>query len=384
MDSITTGATVVHVHAPDGVLYLQGHRNELQAADLTGGANFDTQGASTMHGSADKVHLEFGGHNLLQTVHMQGSVKLVEPPKPAAGAGPQPPVPQQVKTGPAGSPAGASLHGQTIELAADAIDFWLDHGNQLRRAETSENAQIILTPQAPAAARPASGPPGTERTVVTARKFYAAFRNNRLNSLIGQPDARVVSYVGGQGNRVSTSQLLEVAFSSAGEVSQITQRENFQYHEALPNGMDRAGWAQLAVYSMADDTLTLNGSPRIIEGGMTTTARVIHMDRKNGDASADGSVKTTYNDVKLQPGGALLASGEPTHITARSMTAKRATGVAHYFGDARLWQGKTTIDAPVIDFDRDKRTVVAVGGNSPEAEDTSGSSLPEENPSIPC
>jgi lipopolysaccharide export system protein LptA len=384
IDSTTTGASVIHVHAPDGVLYLQGHRNELQSADLTGHAEFDTHGASTMYGSADKIHMEFAGHNLLQTVHMQGSVRMVEPPKPAASV-PQPSVLQPAKVALAGAPgqggtASSSLHGQTIELTADAVDFWLDRGNQLRRAETSENAQITLTPQAASSARPSAAFAGTERTVVTARKFYAAFRNNRLDSLIGKPDARVVSYVGGQGNRVSTSQLLDVLFSAAGEISQITQRDNFQYREALPNGTERAGWAQLAVYSMTDDTLTLNGSPRIIEGGMTTTAHVIHMDRKNGDANADGNVKTTYNDVKPQAGGALLASGEPTHVTAHSMTASRTGGVAHYFGDARLWQGVNTIEAPVIDFDRDKRTVIAIGGNSQEAKDAPGSSLPGRKP----
>jgi lipopolysaccharide export system protein LptA len=58
-----------------------------------------------------------------------------------------------------------------------------------------------------------------------------------------------------------------------------------------------------------------------------------------------------------------LASGDPIHVTARTMTAQQAGGTAHYAGAARLWQGTSIIEAPTIDFDRDKRTVVALGGN---------------------
>jgi lipopolysaccharide export system protein LptA len=43
------------------------------------------------------------------------------------------------------------------------------------------------------------------------------------------------------------------------------------------------------------------------------------------------------------------------------MIAHRNGGTARYSGGARLWQGANIIEAPSIDFDRDKRTVVAQG-----------------------
>lgn len=379
VDSTTTGPTTIHIRAPEGVFYLAGHDNELQRGDLAGGASFDTQGVSAMFGSADTVHLDFATQNRLEKTHAQGHVKIIQPPKPGSTSQPQ------VKTG---NNPDLGMHAQTVELDADALDLWLVNGNQLVRGETSEKAQIVLTPQ-----KPHSSPQqkaessknrqpvqrtlasaeagGGEHTVITAAKFYAGFKDNRLDSLIGVPDARVVSYTPGEPDRVSTSRTIEVSFLPAGGIAQVVQRDSFHYLEHLPNRTDRIGWAQLAVYSPATDTLTLTGQPRVVEGGMTTTARVVRMEHQSGEAFAEGDVKTTYSDVQPQPNGALLAGGEPIHVTARSMTAQHATNMARYTGDARLWQATSIVQAPVIDFDRDKRTVIASTSSekapSPEA-----------------
>jgi lipopolysaccharide export system protein LptA len=364
VDSTTTGPTTLHVRAPEAILYLQGRSNELQRANLTGGAIFETSGLNTMFGSSDSVLMQFAAKSQLSQLHAQGNVKMIQPPK--AGAPILPP-----------KPGGAGLstsHAQTMELNADAIDFWLANGNELQRAETSPNARITLTPEPPAVPEPkntttpnpanmsamASAQPG-QRTVITAAKFYASFKENRIQSMIGKPDARVVSYTPGQADKVSTSQQIEAEFAPEGGVSHVTQQGKFQYTEHLPGGGDRAAWADSAVYSSATETLVLNGRPRVVEGGMTTTARVVRMDRKNGDASAEDNVKTTYSELKPQPGGALLASGEPIHVTARAMTAQRGTGLAHYTGDARLWQSANVVAASTIDFDRNSRNVLATG-----------------------
>jgi lipopolysaccharide export system protein LptA len=56
------------------------------------------------------------------------------------------------------------------------------------------------------------------------------------------------------------------------------------------------------------------------------------------------------------------------------MTARTASGVARYRGAARLWQGANLIEAPSIEFDRERRTLVATawesageGGRAPQA-----------------
>ena len=65
--------------------------------------------------------------------------------------------------------------------------------------------------------------------------------------------------------------------------------------------------------------------------------------------------------MKEQPNGALLASSSPIHVTAHSMTAHDAGGIALYAGNARLWQDANIIEAPSIQFDRDRRFVTAQG-----------------------
>jgi lipopolysaccharide export system protein LptA len=94
---------------------------------------------------------------------------------------------------------------------------------------------------------------------------------------------------------------------------------------------------------------------------MTTTAQTIRISRVNGDALAEGNVKSTYSDLKAQPDGAMLASADPIHVTSRSMTAHRSPAVAVYTGDARLWQNANVVEAPTLQFDRDQRSIVARG-----------------------
>jgi lipopolysaccharide export system protein LptA len=83
------------------------------------------------------------------------------------------------------------------------------------------------------------------------------------------------------------------------------------------------------------------------------------VNRKSGDISADGNVKSTYSDLKPQPNGALLASGDPIHVTARSVVAHKDPGAAVYTGGVRLWQQANVVEAPSVEFDRNHRSVEA-------------------------
>jgi len=120
-------------------------------------------------------------------------------------------------------------------------------------------------------------------------------------------------------------------------------------------------WANTARYTPADQLLVLTRSPRVVNGAMTTSANTIRINRASGDALAEGDVKSTYSELKEQPNGALLASSSPIHVTARTMTVHNTPGVALYTGKARLWQDANIIEAPSIQFDRDRRFVAAQG-----------------------
>ena len=46
-------------------------------------------------------------------------------------------------------------------------------------------------------------------------------------------------------------------------------------------------------------------------------------------------------------------------MTAQHMIGQSSPGVAHYTGNVRLWQGDNVVRAPKIDFDDQKRSIVA-------------------------
>src|SRR6185437_15494399 len=70
-------------------------------------------------------------------------------------------------------------------------------------------------------------PAGPVRTVVTARTFHATFNEqNRMQTLHGAPNAKIISLTPGQPQRVSTSRVLDVAFAPDGQVSNLVQTGN--------------------------------------------------------------------------------------------------------------------------------------------------------------
>ena len=256
-----------------------------------------------------------------------------------------------------------------MEIAADQLDFQLENGTSSRPATPSARPAITIFP-APGSTRqaeerqhqrqgnrrripqlslpPASSTPPSTATIAS-RRCTAA------------PDSRIVSTSPGEPEKVSVSRNLDVTFAPDGGVQKLVQTGDFQYHEASakPDTGGREAFADVATYTPSDAMLLLTGSPRVIDGGMTTTATTVRINRQTGDGFADDNVKTTYSDLKPQPDGALLASSDPIHVTAQHMTAHKQPGVAHYTGNVRLWQTANVVRAPKIDFDDQKRSLVA-------------------------
>ena len=342
------GPTIVDISGPRGVLNM-GPQNAVQQAMVSGGAKYNTRGENLSHGSADTFILDFEADNQPKLLHMVKNARMRQEPQP----------------GKPGSP------GQPMEIAADQLNFVLENGNELKTGDTVGKAQITIFPS-PAGAKPAKSAPKTGQdfgsangtTVATAGKFHATFGDdNRMQRLHGSPEARIVSSSPGEPDKISTSQNLDVSFAPDGGAEKLIQTGDFTYHEPSPKPDTgrRAMFADKATYTPADQILVLNGSPRAIDGGMTTTADVIRLNRGSGEALADGGVKTTYSDLKPQPDGALLAASDPVHVTALHMTSHSQPSVAHYTGNVRLWQTANVVRAPVIDFDQQNRTIVAHG-----------------------
>src|SRR5271157_278293 len=338
------GPTIVDIVGPRGDLNM-GPKNAVRQALLSGGAKFDTHGANVTHGSADTFVVDFDDQKQASRFHMIKNARMMQEPKPG-------------KSGPSGQP---------MAIEADQLDYQLENGNQLKAGDTVGKASITILPS-PAASKPpknASGGQdtgGNATTVATAGKFHATFDdNNRMKTLHGSPDSRIVSTSPGQPEKVSTAHNLDVLFGPDGGAEKLVQSGDFRYHEASakPDTAGRSAFADVATYTPGDYMLVLTGSPRIIDGGTTTTAEVVRINRQTGDGFADNDVKTTYSDLKPQPNGALLANSDPIHVTAQHMTGQKQPGLAHYTGNVRLWQTDNMVRAPKIDFDNEKRSMVA-------------------------
>jgi len=346
------GQSEIRARSDRADLQLAGTRNQLTLAVLTGNVHLETNGAQPADGDAGRAILHFGPNQVLEKVHAEGGVHLwqnrvaqntgLEKEKNIAGTvsvdtvahpGPLPAKTTSLQTG-----------AQQVEMTAPVMDFIVKNGNQLQSAETTGPPQITI-----------SQPDTKQKTVVTAERFTAKFsEKNRLNSLHGEPESKIVSSVPGQPDRISTSPTLDVLFGEQGDISTITQAGGLTY----VSGTQRA-FAQRGTYTAADEMLVLIGSPRVLDSGMTTTAQTIRFNRTSGDAFAEGNVKSTYSDLKAQPDGGMLASSDPIHVVSHAMTAHRSSNVAVYSGNARLWQNSSVVEAPTLEFNRVQRSLVA-------------------------
>ena len=349
------------VRSDEAEFLLTGKQNRLRTVILTGHVELERAGAQPMQGTAGRVILDYAGQNQLQKVHALDQVRLTQS---AASHNTAVAKGSTKDSGP-----------QDFTLTASAVDFVVVDGRFLDRAETFGPAQITIlsAPTAqpgPRTSKPQSTPaPAAQQTVVTAGKFNARFEtvdgSSRLTAIHGAPDARIVNRGPGQPERVSTSETVDATFLPQGGIATVTQQGNVVYtDDQSPDKRTRAT-ADLARYTPADQMLTLTGTatgnPRVVEGGMATTANTIRINRATGEALAEGDVKSTYSELQEQPNGSLLASSSPIHVTARSMTARNHPAVAIYTGGARLWQDANVIEAPTIQFDREHRSLVAQG-----------------------
>jgi lipopolysaccharide export system protein LptA len=343
----------MHTTADQAEFLLEGKQNLLRTATMTGNVHMEQSGPQPMQGDAGRVIMSFAGQNQLQRVHAVDGVRMTQ--KAASG------------TKPAGK--GAASGPQDFEIAAPIIDFAVAQGHILQHAVTSGAAQITITQaQAAAPAVPqnsAAKSASPQTTVVTAGKFDAQFAyadgRDRITNVHGAPNARIVNSAPGQPDRVSTSDSVDAVLLPQGGIDYVTQLGNVAYTDGLQPDKRMQAWSNSAHYTPSDQMLVLTGNPRVTTGGMATTANSIRMNRATGDALAQGDVKSTYSDLKEQPDGALLASSSPIHVTAQSMTAHKSPGTSLYSGNARLWQDANIIEAPTIEFDRDRRFVTALG-----------------------
>jgi len=333
------GPTQLALHSEQAEIFLAGQRSQLHQAVVSGNVHIVTSGTQNTEAFADRAVLDFVEGSVLSKARAEGDVKLIQRGSSQAG----------------GAQQGGQTHSSTaqqVQVTASAIDFLAKNG-RLSEGQTSGPAEITISPVNSSPGQAVAG----QVTHVTAGQFTATLDNsNRLQTLHGSPNAVITSATPGQPDRVSTSAALDVAFRTQGGIDTIVQQGDVRYHDG-----QRRAFADKGVFTPGNHLIVLSGAPRVTGQGLTTTADSVRLNRESGEATAEGNVKSTYSELKPQPNGALLASSDPIHVTARSMQARRDSGVARYSGDARLWQGPNVVRGSTISFDRDARSMVAEG-----------------------
>jgi len=312
-----TGSKGFEISAPEGELEMAG-ANQARSGSLSGGVTFASKSDSPAEGKAGKILLTFGAANRVSKARAENSVQLKQ---------------------------GAT--GKSQELHAVAVDLFVKDGRRLEKAVTSAGPAEIVRDQ------------GTGKTTISAGRFETTFNDqNRPSSLYGTPDTKIVDSTPGKPDRILSARELTAKFNEKGEIVSAEQTGDFHYEE----GTQKAS-AERARYGAVEETISLFGSPRVLDSGVTLTADSIQLNRKTRNAFAQDNVKTTYTNITAQPSGAMLASADPIHVTGTTVTLNAATGVARY-SKARLWQGANIVEAPTISFDRTKRSLQAQGSQS--------------------
>jgi lipopolysaccharide export system protein LptA len=140
------------------------------------------------------------------------------------------------------------------------------------------------------------------------------------------------------------------------------------------------GRAADAVFDAAANLVHLTGAVEVQDESSALFADRVDVNRATGDATANGAVRVTYvqasdpaADASTAPAAgsgpnaatasARTVAREPVHVLAARAVAHKATGLAEFFGDAhapaRLWQGASQVEAPVLDFYRNEKRLLA-------------------------
>lgn len=306
--------------------------NLLQKAVLTGAVSVRATGASALDGAAGRAVIDFTGRNHIAQVRASEAVRFQQ-----KGAG---------------RPATA--------VEADVVDFFFRGKSQLQRAVTSGASKITMQPEG------AGGGAANSTSVITAAGFTAAFTaQNRMSSLSGTPNAKLVTTTPGQPERVVSAHRMVASFDTRSaartSIRNIEVEGKVDYKEG-----QRSATAERGRFNPGDDTLHLEGSPRVQddESGFIIAAKTLRLNRRSGEVSGQDDVKTTYRQVRANAGGAMFSGSDPIHATSQAVSANRSTGVARFTGGARLWQGANMVQAPTIVFERDRRALTATGNNT--------------------
>jgi lipopolysaccharide transport protein LptA len=240
------------------------------------------------------------------------------------------------------------------QLSAEWIDLTMASDGSITSLGSRENVQ---------AAFPATGG-GVARTVEAASLTATGAAGQGITAM---HFAEGVTFReapdGGRPARTARSRTLDLALAAGtGELQDARFKDKFTFEE----GNLRASSAS-AVYQVTKGILTVTGrdgnvSPQVADARMTVDADTIEVTLTPRRLAAQGSVRSMLKAGRDdRTGASLLSSMEAAFVTASRLSYDEESGRGVYSGQARLWQGETTVRAETITLDDKRGDLTAVG-----------------------
>ena len=344
------------VSAPRGTMTL-GERAQPRAAHLSGGVLYAAKDtARQTEGAAATADANFTPAGELRQVLLGGGVRLEDGGAVATGR--------------------RSLTAEHVMLA-----FVTDGagGRQwVREARATGDAALLSTAPAPPAGT-APRPLSSElRADTLVAQLSLAGKQEQITALEGEGHTSLHRVSSDGAELRSTGEHLQASFAEptgAGDssvVSNVTLRSAVQQGEVhleqntpatakSPSGTTHAS-ASRAALDGATHVLALSGAVQLSQPEGLLWAETVTLHQGSGDAEASGSVKASYR---------AKTEAAPVAILAAQAELRRGSRQATFFGSpgklARMWQGGSSIEAPVIALNEAARTLAAHGLGAAEA-----------------
>ncbi len=344
----------------------------------------DDEPAGTSQGRADDVLASFDPAGNPRHVVMTGGVMLNE----HAGANQRQLQAARVELelGGGGKQPLVVRGGQAFR-AADGKPAWLRLVDSSGRTKTANQPTASLTTDIKA-------------DHLTGR-FAAASTGTQLDGLDGSGATlveRVARAAGGtiQADQTSTGDRLKIDMTpdsapAAQGRMQLARAEQhggvrlvrIVFRQGSPPSVEHAR-GEDEVYDAQADVATLTGAMQLANATSALFADRAELDHGRGVSTATGHVRITYVDPgKADAGGqsASSSAAEPVHVIAARAVLTDATDSAVFYGaqdgalagsplKARMWQGNSQIEAPVLELNRERGTLDAHGAAGSAAEAT--------------
>ncbi|MGE3886884.1 MAG: LptA/OstA family protein [Vicinamibacterales bacterium] len=244
-------------------------------------------------------------------------------------------------------------------LSGEWIDVTLGTDGSVKSLASRENVVVTLPAEKDGPARTiraqqlnGTGAPGQGLTAMTFQEAVE-FRE---------------AATGDRGARVARARRLDARLDPAtGTLNEARFTGGFRFED----GPMRAGSAE-AMYRVTAGTLALGGKegntpPSVTDDTVRIDADSIDITLSPRRMAAKGSVRSVLQPAKEKPGAAaarrpgLLGEAEPVNIIAAGMTYDEQARKGVYTGNARLWQGNTTIQGESITLDEARGDLLASG-----------------------